>query len=130
MNRAALEELWNEGNEAHADAPALFRKGTPEDVIDADSIVIHEEDGRPVGFVTFGPAVVGSNEHVCVGQLVVAAKYRGRGIASKLVRAVHELAREKGAKHSMVCVWDGGSLPDFYRKAGYQQVGVLMAREL
>jgi len=125
-----LEPLWNEGDAAFAGAPALFRGGSFEDIRDAfaaGNVVVHQEDGRPVGFATI---VFTIGDHVGIGNLVVLKEFRGRGIASKLMEEAHELAREKGAKHSLMCIWDGGTLPDFYQKAGYQPIGVVMSREL
>ena len=125
-----LEPLWNEGDAAFAGAPALFRGGSFEDIRDAfaaGNVVVHQEDGRPVGFATI---ILSPGDFAGIGHLVVSAAFQRRGIASKLVEEAHELARQKGAKHSMMLIWDGGTLPAFYEKAGYEPVGVVMSREL
>ena len=125
-----LEPIWKEGNSAFAGAPALFRGGSFDDILDAfaaGNVVVHLEDGKPVGFATI---VLSPGDFVGIGNLVVSADFRRQGIASKLVEEAHELARQKGAKHSVMLIWDGETLPAFYQKAGYQPVGVVMSREL
>jgi N-acetylglutamate synthase-like GNAT family acetyltransferase len=126
---AQLRELFDFGEEAFAGAPTFFRLSNFDDIIEADrtgNLIVHSEDGKPVGFValTYDP----KTRFAMPAYLVVHPEYRGHGIAKSLLDAVNAKGKELGAEHSVVCVWD--KVGGFYRRAGYEQVGVFLSREL
>ena len=49
---------------------------------------------------------------------------QGSGLATLLMQKVHEVAREFGAKHMWLGVWElNPRALAFYRKAGFEEVG-------
>lgn len=123
----ALKMLSAAGAEERPDAPFPFNPSwddvlarVPEGVL-----VSLDERGAVCGFVAF--SVVGevySGLQVSVGKDV-----RGRGIGLELLRAAHECAKKRGAKHAATLLWKPSGLMPFYEKVGYKATGYVMTKE-
>lgn len=83
-----------------------------------------DEQGQPVGFVSFGPARgLGAPGRGEIYALYVSGSWRGRGVGRTLWRlAVREL-RQLGYRVAEVRVLDGAPALAFYRKQGAECVG-------
>jgi ribosomal-protein-alanine N-acetyltransferase len=115
-----------------ADAPAVLsilqespeaslwsENGILESIIDGMAWV-SEQDGRVAGFL-IGRVVADEFEILNMG---VAAAYRRRGIASRLVREALERARMAGAKKALLEVRASNEAAiHLYRRHGFQQYG-------
>jgi len=97
-----------------------------------ESIVVAEVRNRLAGFgsVRVTPSL-DLAPHAELTELFVASEFRRTGLASKLVRHLEGIARDRGASELVVLTWktnaDGLA---FYRSAGYEEEGVALRKTL
>jgi len=60
-----------------------------------------------------------------VGKLITAPFYRGRGLASLLMRSVEELAVERGKSLLVLDTAEDGGAAALYERLGYTRVGII-----
>lgn len=122
----ALRALWDVGLREHSKAPDLFRDGTFDDVMTnviAGRLLVAEEDGRVIGMVRFD--LLG--HRYMIGGLVVDPAHRGNGVGSRLLDAATSSAKTLGGTIGALVVWDRKSgLRQFYKKAGYRKIGLVL----
>ena len=94
---------------------------------------VAELDGRAVGIATARkfPAIHQSAPVVWLTVLVVAESARGRGVGTRLVNEAEEWAREQGARRiALTSALHREEAHDFYKRLGYEQTGVRLAKVL
>lgn len=64
-------------------------------------------------------------DYARLGNLITAARWRGHGVGSQLLRTVEQLAREHGAPAVRLETRAGGPAEQWYRERGYQALATL-----
>lgn len=85
-------------------------------------------DGEPAGLAKLregdGPDAIPQSPAIELQQLYVLPDKQRYGIGARLIRAVVDVAANKGAPGVWLSVWqDADWATDFYRKAGFTEVG-------
>jgi ribosomal protein S18 acetylase RimI-like enzyme len=101
------------------------------------AVLIAEEDGAVVGFVTIWARYRSAEpdddpaEHGFISDLVVSSAKRGGGIGRALLRAAEARAREAGAQVVRLSV-KAGNLPatSLYAAEGYQESEIYLEKDL
>jgi GNAT superfamily N-acetyltransferase len=78
-------------------------------------LFVHDEDNRIIGGGN-GSVVFGA---IYTDQLWVDKKYRGTGLARKIMEKVHDYGRENGCKMATVTTMNFQNARNFYEKLGY-----------
>jgi GNAT superfamily N-acetyltransferase len=60
-----------------------------------------------------------------IHKLFVSSALRGRGVGQQIMAALHETAREHGRRLILLNTRFGGPAEGFYRRLGYQEIGVI-----
>ncbi len=94
-------------------------------------VLVAEREGAVVGMVT-GQLLVSTAEgglSLLVEDMIVRARERGRGVGGRLLAAMEEWGRGRGASRAQLLA-DGGNAPalDFYRRAGWSRTRLLCLR--
>jgi len=96
-------------------------------VADGGAAFVSEIDGTVAGYicaaVDMAPPFVKAAErrHVWVADLVVAERWRGRGIATLLLAAVEEFARSAKVRHLVIGALAGNAVANaVYEKRGFR----------
>ena len=152
---AGLAATQEEGSAHLADlSPALFRPLEPDDERagrverralepDPDALWrVAEVDGRVVGYVWAvlqrpdpaarrGGTRYPGQLRVWVNSLIVQQAYARRGVASRLMAAVEEWARGRGAELVMLQTWaDSPESVPFYERIGYRRRAIIFQKQL
>jgi GNAT superfamily N-acetyltransferase len=117
----AIRALYAEGEDYLKDAPANFRDGSADRVLEQAAkglVLVAREDIRVQGFVCIGI----EGQYQLGLYLIVSKEARGSGIGLALVKAGHELAKLRGAKLSICQIWPQSGVQQFYEKAGYREI--------
>jgi len=99
----------------------------------AAHLLVAEEDGTAVGFISFSvrQTVLHRGPSGLIDELVVAGKYRGRGIGSMLVMAAGAECRRLGCCEIEVSTEKTNrEAAEFYRRCGFAERGVLLEADL
>ena len=97
-----------------------------------ESIVVAEVRNRLAGFgsVRVTPSL-DLAPHAELTELFVASEFRRTGLASKLVRHLEGIARDRGASELVVLTWKQNAEGlAFYRSAGFEEEAVAMRKTL
>ena len=97
------------------------------------AVWVAELDGTAVGIATAKrfPAIHQSVPVVWLTVLVVSERARGRGVGTRLVNEAEEWARDQGArKIALTSALHREEAHDFYKRLGYEQTGVRLAKVL
>jgi ribosomal protein S18 acetylase RimI-like enzyme len=121
-----LRHLGPGDDAAIADAAALFDKApVPSETAaflaaEGHHLILALQDGEAVGFVSAVEMIhPDKGRELFLYELGVAEQARGRGVGTALVRALAELARERGCYAMWVLTdADNGAALRAYRKAG------------
>jgi len=138
---AGVVELWNSSMYADKVSPEQFRfRVELQSSYDPDLCLVAEDQGKLVGFV-FGITL---GETCCINAMFVEAGYHRKSVGTKLLQALEDGAKKRGAKK---VVFSGGprylfpgvdwvTYPgalEFFSKNGYKEVhreSVAMSRSL
>ena len=97
-----------------------------------ETVVVAEVGDRLTGFASL--RVTDSLDpapHAELTELFVEAQSRRLGVASRLVKYLEGLARERGASHLVVLTGQTNTeAQNFYRSAGYEEYAVAMRKSL
>ncbi|MBY0459393.1 MAG: GNAT family N-acetyltransferase [Gemmataceae bacterium] len=108
---------------ARADAEAYWR-GVFAALGDGVCLWVAEADGRVVGSAQLAPCVKPNGRHRAeVQKLFVLGAFRGRGIATDLMRAVERHAAALGRTLLVLDTQAGSAAETLYRKLGWQKAG-------
>ena len=80
------------------------------------NILVAEKNGNLIGAVRFAPI----DSKLKLGRLAVLPKYRRKGLGSKLVRAVLNIALKENFKIVALDVMEEKELVSFYEKFGFK----------
>ena len=141
-DRAVLLELADrlrEGVAQWRDTPAVLSavKGWVEKAADglddaSQSLLVAEEDGRVVGFVSVSDRRHWSGEgEAYIGELVVEPSSEGRGIGTGLVDAAMAWARSRG--HGRIAVSTGAAnlrARRLYERLGFEEEDITLSAPL
>jgi GNAT superfamily N-acetyltransferase len=106
-----------EASDEPVDLDALIDQGFGPDPV--CRTLIAEQDGRPVGYVSFHPGIWEIYRAIHVVSLFVRDEARGSGAGRALMDAVKALARDQQAKRIVWEVWRKNPLAlDFYKAIG------------
>ena len=97
-----------------------------------ETLIVAEVGGRLTGFASLRVTPsLDPAPYAELSDLFVAPESRRLGIASKLVRYVEGLARERGADHVIVLTGRSNAEAEaFYRSAGYEEHAVALRKPL
>lgn len=148
-DRAALAELWMQGDELHAQiAPDFFRQsdgrsGRSREFFTralhdkSHALLLAEASSKAVGLLyaqiydTPASPVLVALRRCHVADLVVDVAWRRRGVGRRLMDAVAKWARAQGAAQLVLTVWHGNrGAQRFYRALGFGDVSHVMKRDL
>ena len=79
------------------------------------SLVAIEND-KIIGYILFTRIMIGKSEEVALAPLAVLPEYQRQGVGTRLIKAGHRIAKEKGYHYSVVL----GS-ENYYPKLGYNE---------
>lgn len=79
------------------------------------SLVAVEND-KIIGYILFTRIMIGKNEEVALAPLAVLPEYQRQGVGTRLIKAGHKIAKEKGYHYSVVL----GS-ENYYHRLGYNE---------
>jgi len=112
-------------------AAACFRANDARMAEHGGAHFVAMEDATVIGYlcaiVDIAPAFIReeSRRHVCVADLVVTEKARGRGIGKSLIQAAEAFTRAKGLKHILIGVVAGNvAADDLYANLGYRTYAI------
>ncbi len=97
-----------------------------------ETVVVAEVGNRLAGFasVRVTPSL-DLAPHAELTDLFVGSEFRRTGLASKLVRHLERIARDRGASELVVFTWPANAEGlAFYRSAGFEEGGVAMRKTL
>ncbi len=85
-------------------------------------VVIAEMEGIVVGFIAYylEKDILNEQGHLYISDLVVNKKYRGQGVAAKLMKNAEHFAKEKNTSTIRVAVLANNPSQSFYQKLGYK----------
>lgn len=90
------------------------------------ALFVAEEEGRVVGAVQLVPCQRETGQHRAeVQKLLVLRSHRGQGIASMLMRAVEQAARERGRTLLVLDTHEGCQASQIYDHLGWRRVGTI-----
>jgi GNAT superfamily N-acetyltransferase len=120
-DKAAVMGLWNLGEQENANSPNLFRHAdlTPLlEACDSGNVFVAVEDGVVIGMICTSPTQLG----LAVGDLVIDARYRRRGIGMALI----DETREECGGPLIAAAPPNSPLHRFFDLAGFQTSACLM----
>jgi GNAT superfamily N-acetyltransferase len=87
---------------------------------------------EPVANAAIQPGLDGSRRRVYLGYLAVQAEHRGRGIGGRLLSAVEDWAREKGAELLLTDtnLRSNVGAVEFYESHGFEKQAVILRKGL
>ena len=125
-----LHQLWP-GKELHKDS--LLKVFLPALKSSNDHYLCAEIDSRIIGFcslVTKG-SLWQEGLIAYVNELVVAHEFKGKGIGTGLMKAVINIAKEKGCKRiELDSAFTREGSHDFYNRMGFKNRAYLFSKEL
>jgi GNAT superfamily N-acetyltransferase len=138
---AGIVKLWNDSMRVDKVSPEQFRLRVElQPNYDRDLCLVAEDQGKPVGFVFGVPA----GETCCINVIFVEEDHRRIGVGTKLLQALENAAKKRGAKKVMFSGGPRYQFPgvdwvaypgalEFFSKNGYKEVhreSVAMSRSL
>ncbi len=121
---AGLFDLYRQFQKQPSD-PAGARAFVGERLARGESTIFLAEDATgPLGFAQLFPSFssVGMKRTFTLNDLYVVAEARGRGVATALLDAAAEFARDEGASRLMLLVATGNSAAEaLYLREGWQR---------
>ncbi|QJT10625.1 GNAT family N-acetyltransferase [Oceanidesulfovibrio marinus] len=105
---------------------AAYWSGVAAEVSDGLVLLVAEEDGAIVGSVQVAPCARENGCHRAdLKKLFVLRSHRGRGIASRLMRAAEEAAASLGLTLLILDTHEGSKAEPMYQHWGWRKVGVI-----
>lgn len=74
------------------------------------------EDDKIIGYILFTRIMIGKSEEVALAPLAVLPEHQKQGVGTRLIKAGHRIAKEKGYHYSVVL----GS-EKYYPRLGYKE---------
>lgn len=114
-----------------ADLRALLEKNLAEEIfarmVEQDTILVAERDGRMIGYVQFGKCEfeqANAETDYELRKLYVLRAFQNQGIGAQLLEAALNDARMKNAPRIFLDVWEHNhGAQRFYKRYGFQVVG-------
>ncbi|WP_070119430.1 GNAT family N-acetyltransferase [Bacillus marinisedimentorum] len=124
MHEGTMGHLPEEGEKASNLVQQVLDKG-------AYFLAAQEEDDL-AGWVLFGTNVdyFTDAHHAFIYDIYVLEKYRGRGLARKLVMEAMKEGRRQGAKEIRLNVFAGNPARKLYEEIGFDEFNILMSKNL
>lgn len=110
------------------DAALAYWRRVRDQLQDGLALWVAEADGRVVGSVQLECCGKENGRHRAeVQKLLVLASHRGRGIASRLMQAVEDFARESGRSLLVLDTLSDSAAASVYRHLGWKYAGSIPA---
>jgi ribosomal protein S18 acetylase RimI-like enzyme len=116
-------------------AQSLVGKKYFTDVVNNQDMIclIAEDDNTPVGYVAAKPKEFSYrlSKYLEIENMGVSPNYRSKGIGSRLIKKVLELAKKKGFQKIYVSAYSNNvKAIDFYEKNGFKKIDAGLERSI
>lgn len=113
--------------------PGMIEQNLAKVFSDEPAILLAEKEDSVVGmiYIIYNQSLLHAGLSACIEELVVHKDFRGLGIGELLVEKSVEMERAKECVELEVSTeFTNKNAISFYEKSGFQQIGVLLEKEL
>lgn len=103
-------------SEAVGWGPFIYRPNVPDQISRLEVTMTAIIDGRAVG----AASMAGDGRYIhIIGDVMVLPEFQGRGIGTRLMRALDEWLVANGSRNAFVCLFAAADRLDYYRQFGF-----------